>query len=114
MIDYDRIKAELKAEIVEELSKKDYRAANDLSKPLGQVYTEYRKALYEKYGVCQWAKVWECIRGLSIRKAGCVYVRELHPEAEEIAAKFARKLCLEMLDDDDNARQGLEANHEQI
>lgn len=98
--EFDRLKIELKAEIVEELSKKDYRAANDLSKPLGQVYTEYREALHKKYGTYQWAKVWECIRGLSIRKAGCVYVRELHPEAEEIAAGFARKLCLEMLDCD--------------
>lgn len=97
VIDFEKLKAELKAEIVEELSKKDYRACNDLSKPLGLIYTKYQEALYNKYGTYQWAKVWECIRGLAIRKAGCVYIRELKPETEEIAAEFAQKLCLEML-----------------
>lgn len=98
MIDYDKLKAELKAEIVEEIARKDYRAQNDLSKPLGQVYTEYREALYKKYGTYQWAKVWECIRGLAIRKSGCVYVRELKPESEEIAANFAKQLCESILE----------------
>lgn len=94
---YDKLKSEIKAELIEELQQKDYRANNDLSRPLGQVYSEYRKLLYEKYGTYQWAKVWDCIRGLAIRKSGCVYVRELKPETEEQAAEYARKLCQEML-----------------
>lgn len=97
MNEREKLKAEIKAELIEELAKKEYRATNDMTKPLGKVYNKHRDALYKKYGIYQWAKVWESIRNLAIRKAGCSYVRELKPETEKIAADFAEKLCVEML-----------------
>jgi len=92
----DLIKADLKAEIIKELTGQDLRTAQDNSRPLNGVYQRYKKELRDKYGVVKWAKTWDAIRLLTTFKAGHRYVRELLPSEEAEAAEFAEKLLVMM------------------
>ncbi|MFD2334647.1 hypothetical protein ACFSR7_35845 [Cohnella sp. GCM10020058] len=90
------IKADIKAEVIKELTGNDIRTAQANDRPLAGVYQRYKKPLYEKYGVVKWAKTWDAIRMLTTFKLGHRYVRDLLPSEEEKAAKFAEGLLLMM------------------
>jgi hypothetical protein len=89
--------ADLKAEIIKELTGRDLRVANDNSGPLKEIYKKYRDPLYKKYGVGTWAQVWDCVRKLATFRAGHRYVRDLLPSEEKEAAQFAESILTEML-----------------
>ena len=92
----NELKADLKAELIKELTGKDLRIANDKSKPLAIVREKYRKQLYEKFGIGTWANVWDSIRKLSVYRTGNIYLRDLKPSDEEEAAVFAENLLIQM------------------
>lgn len=94
--DYELLKADLKAEIIKELTKQDIRVAQDITKPLAQVWNKYKKPLYEKFGVVTYHQVWECVRKLATYRAGHKYVRDLLPSEEESAAEFAEMILNQM------------------
>lgn len=84
--------ADLKAEIIKELTGKDLRVAQDISRPLQVLYSKYRDALYKKYGTVTYAQAWDCIRKLAVFKTGKKYVRDLLPSEEVEAAEFAENI----------------------
>lgn len=90
--------ADLKAEIIKELSGKDLRVAQDKSKPLSEIYTKYKDQLHEKYGNVTYANVWDCVRKLAVYRAGHRYVRDLLPSEEVEAAIFAEEILIKMLE----------------
>ncbi|KYG28152.1 hypothetical protein [Alkalihalobacillus trypoxylicola] len=93
----EMLKADLKAEIIKDLTGKDLRVAQDKSKPLAEVYNKYKDELHKKYGNVTWGNVWECVRKLAVYRAGHRYVRDLLPSEEVEAAKFAEQILEEML-----------------
>lgn len=91
--------ADLKAEVIKEITGKDLRVAQSDPKPLKELYNQYKKPLYEKYGIVTWATVWDCIRKLVVYKMGHRYVRDLLPSEEEEAAEIAEVFINMMLDE---------------
>jgi hypothetical protein len=85
--------ADIKAEVMKELTGKDLKSVNSTCGPFDMVRGKYQKPLYEKYGTYYYAQVWEHIRHLSCYMVGVRYVRDLNPSKEEIAAKIAEELC---------------------
>jgi hypothetical protein len=104
----EMIKADIKAQVIRELTGQDVRSVQERSKPLLDLWRKYRKPLFEKYGVGTYAQVWECIRKLATIRTGHRYVRDLLPSEEAEAAEFARKLLelmgVELEDGDDADR----------
>jgi hypothetical protein len=94
------LKADLKAEIIKELTGKDLKAAQTGPGPLKLLLEEYRGPLYEKYGVYVWAQIWDCIRKLAVYKQGKTYVRDLLPSEEKAAAEFAESLLLQFTEEE--------------
>ncbi|MFC0188464.1 hypothetical protein ACFFJY_09215 [Fictibacillus aquaticus] len=92
--------ADIKAQVIKELTGKDFRVAQDNTKALNVVYQKYRKALYDKYGVGTWAVAWDCVRKLAVFKLGKRYVRDLLPSEEDRAAEFAEALLNQLLEDE--------------
>lgn len=92
-IDIEILKADIKAEVLKELDKRDYKAANSKTGAFSEAREEYKDKLYEVYGSVWFWQVWENIRKLSCSMAGVRYVRDLTPSLEEKAATFARILC---------------------
>jgi hypothetical protein len=102
------LKADIKAEVIKELSGQDIRTAQDISRPLAILYAKYRKPLYEKFGVVKWAKAWESVRLLATFRAGHRYVRDLLPSEEVEAAEFAESLLLMMgVGEEPNEKEGV-------
>nr|WP_207627507.1 MULTISPECIES: hypothetical protein [Bacillaceae] len=92
--------ADLKAEVIKELTGKDLRVAQgNESKALMELYHKYKDTLYKKYGVGTWAQAWECIRKLAVFKMGKRYVRDLLPSEEKEAAEFAEGILMQLLDE---------------
>lgn len=89
----EKLKADLKAEILKELDGRDYKAANAKTGAFSKVREEYKSKLYDTYGTVWYWQVWENIRKLSLHMAGVRYVRDLTPSLEENAASYARILC---------------------
>src|SRR5690606_1750862 len=94
--DYELLKADLKAEIIKELTKQDIRVAHDMTKPVAQVWKKYNEPLYGKFGVLPYHQVWECVRKLATYRAGHKYVRDLLPSEEESAPEFAELILNHM------------------
>lgn len=92
-IDIEQLKADIKAEVLKELDKRDYKAANSKVGPFSEVREEYKDKLYEIYGSVWFWQVWDNIRKLSCSMAGVRYVRDLTPSLEVKAADYARTLC---------------------
>jgi hypothetical protein len=90
--------ADLKAEIIKDLTGKDLRTAQSGPGALKELYQEFRGPLYEKFGVGTWASAWDCIRKLAVYKQGKTYVRDLLPSEEKEAAEFARGILLQLVD----------------
>ncbi|GIN88679.1 hypothetical protein J6TS2_50650 [Heyndrickxia sporothermodurans] len=87
------IKADLKAEILKELTGKDLRSTQEnKSKPLANVWTKYREPLFQKFGTVTYHQAWECIRKLAVLKTGHRYIRDLLPSEEMEAAEFAESV----------------------
>lgn len=96
------LKADIKAELIKEITGQDVRVAQRADRPLAGVYQQYKKQLHEKFGVYKWAKTWDAIRLLTTFKFGHRYVRDLMPSEEVQAAKFAEALLIMMgLDKED-------------
>jgi hypothetical protein len=91
----ERIKliADIKAEVVKDLTGKDFKSVNSKYGSFDRVREKYRKPLYEKYGCYYWAQVWDNIRRLTCYMVGVRYVRDLTPSKEEMAAEIAETLC---------------------
>jgi hypothetical protein len=89
--------ADLKAEVIKELTGKDLRVAQDGPKALKSLYDKYRMPLYDKYGVGTWAQVWDSIRKLAVIKMGKRYVRDLLPSEETEATEFAESILIQLL-----------------
>jgi len=90
------LKADVTASVIKELTGKDLRVAQDISRPLAQLYARYKKPLYEKFGPVTYGQAWEAIRKLATLRAGHRYVRDLLPSEEADAAEFAENLLLQM------------------
>ncbi len=90
--DIELLKADLKAELIKELTGQDLRIAQDISKPLANVWQEYKEPLYKKFGTVTYHQVWECVRKLATFRAGHRYVRDLLPSEECEAAEFAETI----------------------
>lgn len=90
------IKADIKAEIMKELTGNDIRTPQRKDRPLRTVYDRYNKQLYEKYGVYKWYQIWNAVRLLTTYKLGHRYVRDIMPSEEVEGAKFAEQLLLMM------------------
>jgi len=88
--------ADLKAQVIKELTGQDLRVAQDISKPLAVLYSKYKEPLYKKFGTVTYAQVWDCIRKLATYRAGHRYVRDLLPSEEEDAAEFAEAILMQM------------------
>ena len=100
----EMLKADIKAQVIRELTGQDVRSVQGRPKPLFDLWKRCRKPLYERYGVGTYAQVWDCIRKLATFRAGHRYVRDLMPSEEVEAAEFARKLLKLMgveLEDED-------------
>lgn len=100
----EMLKADIKAQIIRELTGQDVRSVQGRPKPLLDLWKKSRKPLYERYGVGTYAQVWKCIRKLATFRAGHRYVRDLLPSEEAEVAEFARKLLKMMgveLEDED-------------
>jgi hypothetical protein len=91
--DIERFKAEIKAEVIKEITGKDYKAANSKTGVFDEVRDKYKKPLRDTFGICVWSEVWDNIRRLSCRIAGVRYVRDLTPSMEFKAAEIAETLC---------------------
>lgn len=87
------LKAEIKAEVLKDITGKDYKTANSKMGVFDQVRDRYKKPLYDTYGTVTYWKVWEHIRGLACLMSGVRYVRDLSPSKEMLAADIAEKLC---------------------
>jgi len=94
--DLEMLKADLKAEILKELTGQDLRAAKENPKPLLELWKTYRQPLYEKFGPGTYFHVWECIRKLAVYRSGHRYIRDLLPSEEAEAADFAESLLEQM------------------
>jgi len=90
------LKADLKAEIIKELTGQDLRVAQDISKPLASLYVKYKEPLFKKFGPVTYGQAWDCIRKLATFRAGHRYVRDLLPSEEEDAAEFAESILTQM------------------
>ncbi|NRG47348.1 hypothetical protein HRF87_21720 [Bacillus sp. CRN 9] len=88
--------ADLKAEIMKDLTGKDFRVAQDTSKPLAALYAKYKKSLFDKFGPVTYAQVWDSVRKLATYRSGHKYVRDLLPSEEVEAAEFAESLLTQM------------------
>jgi hypothetical protein len=88
-----QLKNDIKAEVLKEITGKDYKAVNSKSGVFDKVRDKYRMPLLEKYGVYHFDQVWVHIRRLSCYMAGVKYVRDLTPSKEMIAAEIAERLC---------------------
>jgi len=88
--------ADLKAEIIKELTGKDLRVAQDSSRPLAELYKKYKEPLFKKFGTVTYHQVWECIRKLATFKTGHRYVRDLLPSEEKEAAEFAESILIQL------------------
>ena len=89
-----KLKDDLKADIIRELTGKDYKAANSTTGEFSKVRDKYMQKLHEAYGHVWYAQVWDNIRRLSCFMAGVRYIRDLCPSKELIAADIAEKLCI--------------------
>ncbi|WP_017470643.1 hypothetical protein [Amphibacillus jilinensis] len=89
--------ADIKSQIIKELTGQDLRPQNQRNKPLSDLYDKYRGPLYEKYGVKTWADIWEHTRRLSILFTGNRYIRDLLPSEEEIATEFAESILKQFI-----------------
>lgn len=101
------LKADIKAQVIRELTGQDVRSVQERPKPLLDLWQKYRKPLYEKFGPVTYAQVWDCIRKLATFRAGHRYVRNLLPSEEVEAARFAMQLLelmgVELEDEDREA-----------
>jgi hypothetical protein len=90
--------ADLKAEIIKDLTGKDLRTVQSVPGALKDLYQEYRQPLYDKYGVGTWANIWDCVRKLAVYKIGKTYVRDLLPSEEQEAAEFAKSILVQFFE----------------
>jgi len=90
------IKADIKAEVMKELTGNDIRTPQKKDRPLSTIYLRYHKQLQEKYGVYKWYQIWNAVRLLTTFKLGHRYVRDIKPSEEVEGAKFAEQLLLMM------------------
>jgi hypothetical protein len=90
----DQLKADIKAEILKELTGKDSVTPTSDRGLYNKVRSKYKNKLYAVYGVYHYAQVWDHIRRLSCYMAGVKYIRELTPSSEIKAAEIAEKLCI--------------------
>jgi hypothetical protein len=88
----EMLKADIKAQVIRELTGQDVRSVQERPKPLLDLWKKYKKPLYERYGVGTYAQVWDCIRKLATFRVGHRYVRDLLPSKEVEAARFAMQL----------------------
>lgn len=93
---YELLKADLRAEILKEITGQDLRVSQDATKPLMQVWNAYKRPLYKKFGTVTYHQVWECVRKLATFRAGHRYVRDLLPSEEEEAAEFVESILTQM------------------
>lgn len=94
----EKLKADVKAEILKEITGKDYQTNGSKLGVYDEVRKKYKKPLLDAYGVYHFDQVWQIIRRLSCYKAGVKYVRDLNPSKEIEAARFAELLCKQMLE----------------
>jgi len=92
----EMLKADIKAQVIRELTGQDVRSVQERPKPLLDLWQKYRKPLYEKFGPVTYAQVWDCIRKLATFRAGHRYVRDLLPSEEKDAAEFAESILIQM------------------
>lgn len=97
-IDIQQLKADIKAEVLKELTNKDYKAANSTTGPYGEIREKYKKPLLDKFGTYYFDQVWQHIRKLACYYVGVRYVRDLTPSKEAVAAECAETLCKMMLE----------------
>ena len=94
--DMELLKADLKAEIIKELTGQDLRVAQDISRPLAELWAKYKEPLYKKFGTVTYAQVWDSVRKLAVFRSGHRYVRDLLPSEEVEAAEFAEMILNQM------------------
>jgi hypothetical protein len=90
----DQLKADIKAEVIKELTGKDYKSTNCGTGAFASVRNKYRKDFLKTFGVYHCAMVWDNIRRLTCYMVGVKYIRELTPSLEIKAAEIAEKLCV--------------------
>ena len=90
--DREAIKAELKSEILQELTGDDPHT-NSEGGPYNVVREKYKKLLYETFGGYHYDQVWQLIRRLTCYLSGVRYVRQIGPSVEYKAAQYAELLC---------------------
>ena len=98
--DLEKIKAQIKSEVVQEL--KDSAVKPNIQDPFAEVrklYASYKGSLYYAFGGTYWAAAWECIRKIATYCVGEKYVRDLIPNGKAgEAAEIAEFLCKYLLE----------------
>jgi hypothetical protein len=96
-IDLVKLKAEIKAEVIKELTERDFHTQNTpKNDPFNAVRMKFAKCkgpLNETFGNYTYARVWESIRAISAACTGTKYIRDLSPIKSEKAAEIANYLC---------------------
>ena len=93
--DLELIKAQIKAELLQEMEQKDPHTGWKAD-PFNEVRNRYAKnqgPLHKALDGLLWYKAWECIRQLSCMCAGVRYIRDLDPVTSKKAAETAEFLC---------------------
>jgi hypothetical protein len=98
-IDIEKLKAELKAQIIHEITMKDLKTSNKDITIWDKTREKYKKPLREKFGGNTYYVLWESIRRTSCLICGIRYVRDMSPILEEKAAIVAAHLCEMALED---------------
>jgi hypothetical protein len=92
-IDIEKLKAELKAQIIHEITMKDLKTANKEITIWDETREKFKKPLRDKFGANMYYVLWESIRRTSCLICGIRYVRDMSPILEEKAANVAAQLC---------------------
>ena len=94
--DLETIKSQIKAEVIKELTNKDFHThmEHDPFNEVRRKYAQYGGPLSQAWNnTYGWAQAWEHIRRLSVMCVGIQYVRDLTPEKSTKAADIAEFLC---------------------
>ena len=92
-IDIEKLKAEIKADVLKELTRKDYHNPQKYGSSFNEIRGKYKDELHKTFGNITYWKVWERIRDLSKYIVDVEYQRDFSPSKCEKAAEIAEFLC---------------------
>lgn len=93
--DYEKIKNEIKAELLKEITKVDFHNPHRNDSPFNRVrdkYTRCNSEFHQLFGNVTYAKVWEAIRYISVACIGERYTRNMKPSQAVKASEIAEYL----------------------